>query len=881
MRAAARSALRTRMACRQPAARHLSAAGPSPGHAFFGTSSSDSDAPVKSGSVNGTVEVAIIGGGVIGSSILYHLAQAGVTDAALFEKTELTAGSTWHAAGLTTYFNPGANAKNFHYDSLNLYKRLEEETGLQTSFHEVGSIRLIDTQERLDEALYQMGMSELWPAEYQLITPEQAGEMHPLLETHDLKACIYNPGDGHIDPTSVTNVLIAAAKSRGAKVHRYTPVEGLTQLDDGRWEVHTARGTVTANTVFNCGGLWAKEVARMAGVTLPLVTIEHQYVITGPVPEVESLKEEHGMKELPVIRDLYGSYYLRQERNGILIGPYEPEKDMKLREGWQKDGMPNDFGMELFEGDLDRIMPHLEIAMERVPAAINGGIKDVINGPVSWSPDGQPIVGPQPGKKNFWNACAFSYGIVHGGGAGKYIVDWLLNGEPSYELFEFDTARYGEWATPAYTRAKVRESYGWNNVIVTPDLERPAGRPCRTSGVYDLLAAKGAHFTVHNGWEIPKFFDIPGEGRMPDKPSFRRTNWHRAVARECELVENHAGIIDITAFSKFQISGPGAEDFLHSLCANKMPALGRTSIVHMLTPQAKMLAELTISRTAPDSFYVVTGSEMERHDMRWFEQHMPTDGSVSIENLTRSMAVLGVAGPKSRQILQRLTFENLDDEEFKFLDARQIDIGPCNMLAMRISFTGELGWELHMPIDAQRAVYTAIMEAGAEDGIGDFGGLALNSFRLEKGFRLLGSDMTKDHTALETGMVPRFIRLKVHDYIGRSAIVEQRENGGAATKFVYMTVEADDADCQGNEPLYEVGGTEVVGFTTTGGFGHATQKSIAFGYANKGLAVPGTELETVILGERRKVLVTDGPLAETEPTRTRNAKLAAAAAAEA
>ncbi|XP_030092696.2 dimethylglycine dehydrogenase, mitochondrial isoform X1 [Serinus canaria] len=692
-------------------------------------------------------DTVIIGGGCVGVSLAYHLAKAGLKDVVLLEKSELTAGSTWHAAGLTTYFHPGINLKKIHSYSIKLYEKLEEETGQPVGFHQPGSIRIASTPTRVDEFKYQMTRAGWHPTEQYLITPEKVQELFPLLNMDKVLAGLYNPGDGHIDPYSLTMALAAGARKYGAQLNYPVQVTNLNSRSDGTWEVETPLGIIQAKRIVNAAGFWARDVGKMIGLQHPLIPVHHQYVVTSTIPEVKALKTE-----LPVIRDLEGSYYLRQERDGLLFGPYESEEKMKLQESWVTNGVPPGFGKELFESDLDRIMEHIEAAMEMVPVLRKADIVNTIAGPITYSPDILPMVGPHQGVRNYWVAIGFGYGIIHAGGMGKYLSDWILEGEPPFDLIEVDPNRYGKWTTTEYTAAKARESYGFNNIVGYPKEERFAGRPTeRTSGLYDLLKSK-CSMGFHAGWEQPHWFYKPGD-ETGYKPSFRRTNWFDPVGREYKQVMEKVGVIDLSPFGKFKVKGTDSVKLLDHLFANVVPKVGSTNISHMLTPTGKVYAELTVSQLYPGEFMLVTGSGSELHDLRWIEDKITRGGyKAEIANVTDEMGVLSVAGPYARQVLQKLTNEDLSDASFKFLQCRHLKLSNIAVTAIRISYTGELGWELYHRKEDSVPLYNAIMEAGQKEGIDDFGTYALNALRLEKGFRAWGAEMNCDTNPLEAGL---------------------------------------------------------------------------------------------------------------------------------
>ncbi|KAL0150281.1 hypothetical protein M9458_054389 [Cirrhinus mrigala] len=614
-------------------------------------------------------------------------------------------------------------------------------------------------------------------------------------------------------------------------------------------------------------GFWARELGHMIGFEHPTIPVHHQYVVTATVPE------------LPVIRDLEGSYYLRQERDGLLFGPYEKEEKMKLQDStrsiteirsqWNHS---RSFGKELFESDLDRIMDHVEMAMEMVPVLKNADIINVVSGPITYTPDLLPMIGPHQGARNYWTAIGFGYGIIHSGGVGKFLSDWIMSGEPPYDLIECDPNRYSHWTTVPYLCAKARESYGFNNVVGYPKEERFAGRPTnRVSGVYELLKDK-CSMGFHAGWEQPHYFHKPGDD-IGYKPSFRRTNWFGPVGRECKLVMQDVGVIDLSPFGKFIVKGEDSDRLLDRLFANTLPKVGQTNISHMLTPRGRVYAEVTVTQTAPGEFLLITGSGSELHDLRWIEREARDGGyRVSVSNVTDEIGVLGVAGPKSRTVLQKLTDEDMSDTAFRFLNCRSVQLAGAPVRAIRISYTGlglgsgELGWELYMDMQNMSAVYQALMEAGKDENIENFGTYAMSSLRLEKGFRAWGAEMNCDTNPLEAGL-DYFIKLnKPADFIGKQALLEIKAQG-LSRRLAFLTLDTDDIDPEGNETVWHNG--EVVGNTTSGSFSYTTQQSLAFAYLPVDLIQVGQKVEVELLGQKYPATVTQEPLVLTEPARTR------------
>ncbi|XP_019632268.1 PREDICTED: dimethylglycine dehydrogenase, mitochondrial-like [Branchiostoma belcheri] len=804
-------------------------------------------------------DTVIIGGGVVGTGLAYCLAKAGQKDVVLLEKTELTAGSTWHAAGLTTYYNPGINMKKVHWDSFNVFKEVERETGKDVGFHGPGTIRLASTPERVDEFRYQMQRQGWNKAPQWMLTPEEVHQMHPLLNMDKVLMGLHNPGDGHIDPYSLTQAYAIGARMYGADIYQQAGVTGMSMRSDGSWNVDTQHGTIHTQRVVNAAGFWAHEIGRLCGLELPLVTVQHMYVVTGPIPEVQARETE-----LPVIRDLEGSYYARQERDGLIIGPYERAELMKMQNHWVSDGVPPGFGKEFFDSDLDRISEYLEAAMEMIPAVRDADITRDVCGPITCTPDHLPLVGPfmAPGLRNYWLAAGVFDGLIHSGGLGKYLTHWIMNGEPPYDLIETDPNRFSEsWCNRNFVATRCRESFGFNNIIIWPKEERPAGRPTtRVSGIYQALLDKRAEMGFHSGWEQPNWF--AKEGDTPGyRPSFRRTNWFYPVGRECELVLSKAGVIDLTPFGKFEVGGPDAARLLDYLFANNLPQqVGRTRVSHMLTPCGGVYAEMTVTRLGEDQFFLVTGSGSELHDLRWIEDHAWKCGyDVVITNVTDDMGVLGIAGPRSRRVLAKLTSHDLSKEGFKFLSCQQLSLGGVHVRAVRISYTGELGWELYHAREDTARLYEVLMSAGQEFGLGDFGTYAMGSLRLEKGFRGWGAEMTVDNNPLEAGL-GSFIKInKPTDFIGKAAL-QQLQQEGLTRKLVCLTVEVeeDGPDAEGNETIWHQG--EVVGFTTSGAYGYRVQESLAYAYVPPHLAQPGTVVQVELLGSRRPATVQQEPL---------------------
>lgn len=792
--------------------------------------------------------VVVIGGGIAGCSLLYHLTRLGWTDATLVERGELTSGSTWHAAGLCTQYHSSLQLTRLLMRSIELYRSLEAETGQRVDFHQVGSIRLASVPDRLDEYRHAEARARILGLPFELLGRAEVGRLWPLASLDGILGAAYTPTDGYVDPSSVTQALARGARERGATILRRTRVLAIEPRRSGEWDVVTDAGTITAEIVVNAAGQWAPEIARMTGTDLPIVPLEHQYVVTEPIGALVSL--EH---ELPVLRDPERSFYIRQEAGGLLCGPFEPNPLP-----WAIDGIPPDFGQQLLAPNLPQIEGVLAAAAERVPLFGEAGIRRVVNGPDGYTPDGRALLGPVPGLRNVHVLAGFSiFGIVFGGGAGACAAEWIVEGKPSIDLWEADVRRFGPHAAATdYLVARARDVYEHEYAIHYPHEDRPAGRPLKQSAIHDRLTSKGAVFGARNGWERPLWFAPPGVEPV-DRLTFRRPNWLEPVAAECRGVRERAGLLDQASFAKYEVRGPGATAFLDRLAANALPvADGRIVLSQFLDRSGGIECDLTITRLAPDHYYLVGAAATETHDLDWLERHSPDDGSVTIENVTPRFGVLTLAGPRSRDILARWTRADLSTAAFPFLRARRIEVAGVPVLALRISYVGELGWELHYPTEYGRRLYDALVAAGEPEGIVDFGYRALESLRLEKGYRLWGADITPDYTPLEAGL-ERFVRFDKGDFIGRDALLAQRERGLERT-LACLTIELGDAIPFGNEPVHA--GAQIVGYLLAAAVGHTVGATIGLAYLPPSLAAPGTALEVEILGERQRAAVVPAPL---------------------
>lgn len=792
----------------------------------------------------------VIGGGIVGVSILYHFTKKkGWDDVVLVEKNDLTDGSTWHAAGLLPLFQMSYSVGQIHKYSVDLYQKLEAETGQEVSFHKNGNLRLATTEERMDEYRKYSGTANTIGVPYEIITPKDVQNLWPLAYTDDLVGAIYHPDDGHIAPADVTMALAKGARSGGAEIYRQTEVTDIYQKKNGEWVVKTDKGEITCEVVVSATGNYARQTAALVGLDIPVIPVEHQFLVTEEVPELVERKKE-GKPELPVLRDSDHAYYMREERQGLILGPYE-----KGAPAWAVDGVPEGFGRELLPPDIERLEPHIEAAMQRVPCFGEVGIKDCVNGPISYTPDGNPYIGPALGLENFWFAEGQSFGITAAGGTGKVLVDWITEGDPGLDPSGFDTRRFGPHANKQYTKVKNEEAYEHVFINHFPLEERPAARPLKTPPVYERMKKRNAVFGQANGWERPNWFAPEGE-KAEDIYSYRRTNFFEPVKQECLNTRRQAGIQDLTAFSKYEVTGPGAEAWLNSILANVVPKkIGKTGLAHYLMPWGGVASEFTITRTGKESFYLISGSGAEMHDWDILSRHLPSDrNSVQLRNISWDRGVLGLVGPNARRILERVTDADLSNEAFPWLSAREIVVGQAPVLALRVNFVGELGWELHHPIIYQTHIFDKLMEAGEYAfGLKPYGTRAMESMRLEKSYRMWNTDLTREYTAFESG-IDRFIKLdKEEDFPGKKALIEQKKSGKIKNRMVTLSIDANDADVFGNEPIYK--GDAMIGRATSGAYGHCLDTSMALAYVQPEYAEPGTGLQIEILKEMRPAKV--------------------------
>ncbi|MEQ8355972.1 MAG: FAD-dependent oxidoreductase [Kiloniellaceae bacterium] len=796
-------------------------------------------------------QVVVIGGGVVGCSVLYHLTKAGWRDVVLLERSELTSGSTWHAAGGMHTLNSDPNVAKLQRYTIDLYEEIERISGQSCGVHMTGGIMLADSPAWLDYLKVAQGKGRVLGMASDFISIAEAKELHPLLNDKRFTGALYDPHEGHVDPAGVTHAYAKSARLGGAEIERFTRVVDLQPLSDGGWEVVTDKGGIKAEHVVNAGGLWAREVGRMVGLELPILAMEHQYLVTDEMPEVASRD-----KELPHCIDFGGEIYMRQERGGLVMGTYE-----QGGVPWSEKQTPWDFGHELLPPDLDRISDNLAVAFDHFPALESAGIKQVINGPFTFAPDGNPLVGPLRGLSNFWVACGVMAGFSQGGGVGLALSNWIVEGDPGLDVFAMDVARFGDYATLAYTNTKVRENYSRRFQITFPNEELPAARPLRTTPVYERFKAENAVFGVGYGLEYPLWF-APKGAEPVEEPSYRRSNAFASVKAECQAVREAVGLLETSNFAKYEVSGPDAEAWLSNLLANRMPREGRIVLAPMLNPRGKLIGDFTVAKAGPERFFVFGSGIAETYHLRWFEQYLPAQG-LTLRSRSRDLLGLAIAGPRSRDLLARLTAADVSNDAFAFMDFRRLDLGLVPAWVGRISFTGELGYEIWVAPDSLLRLYDDMRAAGSDLGLRPFGGRALDSLRLEKSFGSWAREFRPLYTPAEAGL-ERFVDLRKNGFIGREAALRDRE-AGPQLKLVTFVVEADGADVVGDEAVWRDG--EVVGWVTSGGYAHYVEKSVALAYLPVEQAMGGGGFEIEILGGRRPAELQPEPLFD--PTRAR------------
>ena len=790
--------------------------------------------------------VIVIGGGVVGVSTLYHLALKGWSDVILLERKELTSGSTWHAAGLLPLFNMSYSVGQLHKYAVKLYKTLEEETGQNVGFTVCSNIRLASKKDRMDEYYQYAGVAQTIGVDVKFLKPKEVKDIWPLCNIENLIGAIQHPEDGYIQPADLTQALAKGARNRGAEIYRGTTVIGIEKKSSGEWLVKTDKGNITCEHIVSASGNFARQTGAMVGLDIPVIPVEHQFIVTEPHPEIQKRHKE-GLPEMGVLRDSEGQWYMREEAGGLLLGPYE-----KGAPCCYVDGPGRESEYELFQEDLERLEDHINSAIFRVPAFGEVGVKKVYNGAIAYTPDGNPIVGPAWGIDNYWINEGHSFGITAAGGAGWQLAEWIVDGEPTVDMLGVEPRRFGDYATKSYLIKKNEEAYANVFTIHYPDEERPAGRPLRQAPCYDRLKELGAVFGQKFGWERANFF-VPKGNERKDDWSFRRSNWFEYVRNECRNVCENVGLLDMTAFAKCRISGPGAESFLDNLVANHIPKkIGRVNLCHALNTKGGVHSEFTITREKNQSFYLVSAGAFQRLDHDWIRRWMPKDGSVQFENITNSIGVLVLAGPKSRELLNRVSKNDYNNENFPWLTAKNVEIGLAPSLAIRMNFVGELGWELHHPIEYQNHIFDNLIAAGQDLGLKPFGIRAMDSLRIEKSYRLVGTELSIEYAAFESGL-DRFVHLNKKNFIGRDSLVKWQQKG-FSNQFATLEVhDVTDADALGNNPIYN--GEKVVGRATGGNYGFRVKKSLMLGMIKPEFSKVGTKLTTDILGKKYSATV--------------------------
>ncbi len=786
-------------------------------------------------------QAVVIGGGLIGCSILYHLTKLGWSDVVLLERNELTSGSTWHAAAGIHGLHDHNNISKLQYYTMQLYAELERETGQGCGIFQPGALYLAQTRDREHQLRIQAAKARYFQVEFHELSRDEAERLHPLANFDDIRCIMYEPDGGNVDPSGVTHAYARGARQRGAEVHRFTPVVATRQRQDGSWDVETEQGSIHADVVVNAAGLWAREVAAMAGFELPLMPLEHQYFVTETIPEIEALG-----KRLPLIADRDGEYYLRQEGQGLLVGAYE--KDGRY---WAEQGTPMDFGHELLNDDLERIEENLLRAFERVPVLTEAGVKRVINGPMIWSPDSSALIGPVPELHNYFCCCGIIPGFSQSGGLGLTLAQWIIEGEPEMDLFPWDLARFGNWASKPFTKARTLDQYSHRYKIHFPYEEREAGRPLKTRPAYEKQKQLGAVFGLSYGYEHPLWY--APEGMEPvETYGFERQNWFEPVAAECRALREAVGIIDVSNFAKYRIRGEGSADYLDRLVANHVPAeTGRSCLTPLIGLRGGIAGDFTITKLGEEDFLMIGSGIAERYHQRYFNMVEKVE-TVSFESFTEAWAGFNVAGPNARDLLGKLTDTDMSNDAFKFMRSRKIHIAGIDAVAIRVSFSGDLGWEIYVPVERQLELYEALLETGKDFGARPVGGRALLSLRVEKGYGSWSREYSPEYWPQEVGM-ERLIKLDKPEFLGRDAYLAIKDKP-PREKLVMVRIEATNADASGGEPVFLVDGTPV-GRVSSGAYGHSVKQSLALCFVKTEHALTDTKLEIAVLGRPHAAVI--------------------------
>ena len=805
-----------------------------------------------------SAQVAIIGGGVVGASCLYHLAKSGWSDSILLERNELTAGSTWHAAGNVPTFSTSWSVMNMQRYSTELYRGLGKAVNYPMNYHVTGSIRLAHSKERMQEFERAKGMGRSQGMDLDILAVSEIKDRYPFIETHDLHGALYDPNDGDIDPAQLTQALAKGARDLGAKVQRFTSVTGISR-DGDEWIVETDKKNIRCKFVVNAAGYYAQRVGEWfkpyGGRTVPMMVMSHQYMLTDEIPDLETWTRENG-KKLPLLRDVDSSYYLRQEKHGLNLGPYE--RNCKAHWVDPSDPLPEDFSFQLYPDDLERLEWYIEDAMARVPLLGTAGVNKVINGPIPYAPDGMPLIGPMPGVPNAFEACVFTFGIAQGGGAGKVLAEWITEGHTEWDMWSCDPRRYTDYTDQDYCVAKGMEIYGHEYAMHFPWHEWPAGREKKISPVHHKVLELGGVMGAYNGWERANYF-AKSEDDTSEKTTqtWKRAGpWEARIREECEAVRDHCGVLDLPGFSRFWIEGKGADAWLRKFCTGALPKIGRMNLIYVADKRGRILSEFSCIRIKEDSFVLITAASAQWHDGEMIRKALPN--GINVRETTTERDTLVVTGPKSREILKDLTDADLSME---WLTHQFAKVAGQKAFLIRVSFAGELGWEIHAENENMLIIYEAVIGAGAKP----FGMWALNSLRMEKGYRSWKGDLSSDYSMFEGGL-DRFIKLdKTEDFTGKAALLNEKQQG-IKKRFVMLIVDANDCDAPYMSNLWHNG--SIVGETTSGAWGYRVNHSIALGMLKTELAVPGTELEVEIFGQLCKATVqNDRPLWDAENER--------------
>lgn len=801
--------------------------------------------------------VVIVGGGMMGCSLLFHLAEEGWTDCVLIEKGELTSGSTWHAAGQCPHFSADYNMAKIHDYGTRLYPKLEEMTGQYVSWHGAGGLRFALNEAEVEYFHHVAGVAKMLGVHMEIIDKEKVKQINPFVETDGVLAAAWTTEDGHVDPAGCCNAMAKGAREMGATIIRQNRVLDIHQLPSGDWKVITEKGDITCEHVVNAAGCYARQVSQMVGTDSPITNMEHTYLVTEPLKEFLDRNEE-----MPVMRDPYSASYFRQEQKSGLIGIYETAESAECwthRGGWPEWDSEN----ELFEANFDRLMPYIERVMERMPSWSDAGIKRIVCGAIPHTPDANPILGPAVGLKNFWQCNGASIGIAAGAGCGKYLGQWMVHGDAEINMAGLDPRRFGGYAYGEYTKAKSHQDYEHMYILHVPGEERPAARKARVTPLYDKLLAKGSVYTEVHGWERPKWFSLDGR---QEEPSFRRNNVVDVVAEECRAVRERVGILDLSSFAKYEITGADAEAYLNRITANRMSKReGGITLTHFLSPNGRIAGEATITRFPSGVYYALSGAGAEDRDMDHFSLRIASGEDVQVKNVTEERGCLVLTGPRSRDVLGQLTEADLTNGAFRWLTGQEIDVAGKPVRALRVSYVGELGWELHCRMEDLVALYDALWQAGEAHGIADFGAYAVNSMRMEKAYKGWAAEMTNEITMVEADM-ERFVAYDKEDFIGKAATLAVKQQG-AKTQCVYFEAEAGESDVHGGEAVLSDG--KVIGVTTSGGFGHVTQKSLGFAFVDTGYVAPGSNFEVELLGKMHKATVLAEPVYDPKSERLR------------